>query len=421
MRLNSRAVIILILSLMLAGTLLGSLAIQGKRNEGKPEETIVVNEPDVKDQDDDVIPESFLGFFDDGYGIDEDVKKLITGYMDDYYRSIYTLEKADTSKYFDNELASAISDSSIRLLVETRKLHDFDLRMSGAHYDLEVTDCYQEGDLYHVHVLENDHFYFRFLGGIESVVYDIENDFTIRKTEEGYLITDLDKEQGYYLCFHDGCETVQEVEDTYRYTYSQLKDMNSYNEDVLKAKAESMPYIPSKTYMKEYDRNAAVSYLEKYCHERNSEWFNYSDVGGNCQNYASQAMYAGGIPMDFYGDEQWKCFKDPDSYDPEVDESETAAGRSRSWVNVGYFYDYARYNSGSGLVAETGVNIHYAQPGDIIIVGNGTLAHTVMVSKVVDGHILVDSNSIDMKDFPIEAYTYTNVILVKILGYNEYQ
>ena len=70
------------------------------------------------------------------------------------------------------------------------------------------------------------------------------------------------------------------------------------------------------------------------------------------------------------------------------------------------------------MVADVNVNLYYAQPGDIILVGNNGLAHTVIVSKVVDGHILVNSNSIDMKDYPIEAYTYTTIMLIKILGCN---
>ena len=64
------------------------------------------------------------------------------------------------------------------------------------------------------------------------------------------------------------------------------------------------------------------------------------------------------------------------------------------------------------------VDICFAEPGDIIIVGNGEKAHTVIVSKIVDGHVLVNSNSIDMKDFPIEGYTYTDIVLIKILGSN---
>ena len=122
--------------------------------------------------------------------------------------------------------------------------------------------------------------------------------------------------------------------------------------------------------------------------------------------------------MDYTGDLQWKCYVTDPNYEPEINGEESKSGRTRSWVGVGYFYDYMLENEGYGLVGEVNANLYYAEPGDIVIVGNGGLAHTVIVSKVIDGHILVDSNSIDMKDYPLEAYTYLNVVLIKILGCN---
>ena len=240
----------------------------------------------------------------------------------------------------------------------------------------------------------------------------------IRKTQDGYKIADLDKVQGYYMTFHDDAQNEAEVDEIYAYYTKQLSDMFTYNREVLIPKAQEKPYVSTKSFAKAYDRNKAVAYADKYHHVRNPVWYNFTDEGGNCQNYASQCMLEGGIALDYFGEEQWKCYINDPDYDPYINEDETPEGRTRSWVNVGYFYNYAKYNEGKGLVAEANANLYYAQPSDIIMVGNGGLAHTVIVSKVVDGHILVDSNSIDMKDYPIEAYTYTDIMLIKILGNN---
>ncbi len=404
---------ILILGTMLLGAFLGGLSLQKSPQEKPQNDVPVTPAPDEPE----TVPDSFLGTFDGSDEVPEEIKKLVTDYMDAYYLSLYTLEKQDTAAFFDNELSAAVSDKAIQLLCETRKLHDYDFSLTNAKYDLTVTDYFVENGDYHLVLLEDDMMCFAFIPGVSSYAYDIENHFVIRKADDQYKIHDLNKEQGYYLCFHDECETVEDVENRYGQLYHELKDMITYNRNVLAHK----PVSPSsKTYTDHYDRNAAVQYLEQYCHERNPEWYNYASTGGNCQNYASQALLAGGIPMDHYGDVQWKCYLDDGPYDVEVDETEDASGRSRSWVNVGYFYDYARDNEGSGLVAEVNANLYSAEPGDIVIVGNGNLSHTVMISKIIDGHILVDSNSIDMKDFPLDAYTYMNVILIKILGFNKY-
>ncbi len=405
---------ILILVTMLSLTLIGALNMDmgEKKEEAEPQQQEVVVPEEV------VVPTSFVGTFNDEFNVPSPVKDLIIAYMDAYYRSVFTLEVADLSSLFDNELMKEISDKAIRLCVESRKNYEFDFTMTSAHYDLTISDYRTQGDTIYVDVLEDDTMCFAFLNGIESKTFDIENYFKINKTADGYKIADLEKVQGYYLTFYDDSETIDDVNTIYEYYTKQLKDMYVYNHEVLKPKAEKQPYVSEKSFTKVFDRNKAVAYANQYYHSRNPIWYNFTDEGGNCQNYASQCLLEGGIPLDYFGEEQWKCYVEDPDYEPEINEEETATGRTRSWVNVGYFYNYAKWNEGKGMAADANVNLYYAQPGDIIIVGNNGLSHTVIVSKVVDGHILVNSNSIDMKDYPVEAYTYTTIMLIKILGSN---
>ena len=405
---------ILILVTMLSLTLIGALNMDKgeKKEEAEPQQQEVAVPEEV------VVPTSFAGTFNDEFNVPSPVKDLIIAYMDAYYRSVFTLEVADLSSLFDNELMKEISDKAIRLCVESRKNYEFDFTMTSAHYDLTISDYRTQGDTIYVDVLEDDTMCFAFLNGIESKTFDIENYFKINKTADGYKIADLEKVQGYYLTFYDDSENVDDVNTIYEYYTKQLKDMYAYNHEVLKPKAEKQPYVSEKSFTKAFDRNKAVAYANQYYHSRNPIWYNFTDEGGNCQNYASQCLLEGGIPLDYFGEEQWKCYVEDPNYEPEINEEETATGRTRSWVNVGYFYNYAKWNEGKGMAADANVNLYYAQPGDIIIVGNNGLSHTVIVSKVVDGHILVNSNSIDMKDYPVEAYTYTTVMLIKILGSN---
>ncbi len=408
MKLKDRVVMILILSTMLLCTLFGTLIMNGSRKETVPDPDPDIDEPVA-------VPNGFLGKIDDEYSIPKEIIQVITDYMDAYYLSVFKLEMQDMKDLFSNERMEEISEKSIGLMIDVRKLYDFDFSLTKAHYDLKITDYRQENGLYYVDLLEDDYMSYAFLNGLESQAFEIENSFVIREKDKEYKIEDLEKIQGYYMAFYDD---ERDPQDVYDYYYSELKDMLTYHNEVLRRKASQNAYSSDRYASGTYDRSAAVAYLDQYSHSRNPQWYNFTDEGGNCQNYASQALLAGGIPMDHEGEEQWKCYVEDPDYDPGINEDETASGRTRSWVNVGYFYNYAKYNEGKGLAAETDVNLFYAQPGDIIMVGNGGLSHTVMVSKVVDGHILVDSNSIDMKDYPLEAYTYTNITLIKILGYN---
>ena len=415
MRLKSRFVIIALLSTMLVLTFFASL------NYSKQNKVI---DNDTSSQTDDIkpeeyiMPDSFKGTIKNEYNVPEDVLNVVVSYMDAYYKSLYTLEQVDVSEFFIDEYYGKMSNYANKLVLDIRKLYDFDFGLNKAHYDLNIIDYSFENGIHHIDFLEDDYFNFKFLNDIESQVFDIEGYFEIKEVDGQYKISKLYKEQGYYLNFYESTENSSELEKTYDYYYSQLKDMVKYNNEVLKERASRTVYSPSKKASNPYNRTAAIEYANKYYHTRNPEWYDFSYEGGNCQNYASQCMYAGGIPMDFLGEDQWKNYIEDPEYEPELNYSETQSGRTASWVHVSSFYEYALYNEGFGLLADLDANLYFAEPGDLILVGNGGMAHTFIVSRVVDGHILVHSNSIDMKDFPIEASTYTYLKLIKILGSN---
>ena len=80
-----------------------------------------------------------------------------------------------------------------------------------------------------------------------------------------------------------------------------------------------------------YDRQAAVAYAHEWVGQRNDEWGDYGMYGGNCQNFVSQALLAGGIPMDIEGDAVWKWYGSTPS------DTNRASGRSASFSGVEAF------------------------------------------------------------------------------------
>lgn len=159
---------------------------------------------------------------------------------------------------------------------------------------------------------------------------------------------------------------------------------------------------------------------DRYVDERNDAWPDYAGSGGNCQNFASQVLLAGGIPMDIYGDAVWKWYSD------EVSNSPGAQGRSSSWTGVNEFVEYAAANSGYGLVAETEAPYFSGEPGDLLHMGiDGDWGHTVVIASVVtnaQGEVvdyLVDSNTGNLRSYPASLYGYPEIILTRIAGWNE--
>lgn len=42
-----------------------------------------------------------------------------------------------------------------------------------------------------------------------------------------------------------------------------------------------------------YNRRAAVAYAHKWAYSRNPAFYDFSEIGGDCTNFASQCLYAG--------------------------------------------------------------------------------------------------------------------------------
>ena len=172
-------------------------------------------------------------------------------------------------------------------------------------------------------------------------------------------------------------------------------------------------WTPPVTWDHDYDRAAALDYMLTYSAQRNPAYKAYDDLGGNCMNFGSQVLTAGGIPALPGG------YRDGWFYNSE-------RSVSLPWVNVGGFLDLAAEHTGSGLVAVVGAPYFTGQVGDIITMGVEEPRHhtTVICGLVADGEgrtvdYLLCSNTANLRNYPASAYYYTNRQLTKILGWND--
>lgn len=360
--------------------------------------------------------------------IDEKIQDIIVKYMDSYFKSITTLKEIDMTNLFcDDAYEEAyINQTAISLLINSRKLERNKMTISNAKYDIIFDDIDNKNDTVTVKVLENDYFHFDFMKDIESKVYEVENTFVLKKIDNTYKIISLRKVQDFYVMITNEYKTGKSDKDAKKELDKMKEDyISDFKDEVSDFKTylnryENKEDTITKTCDYKYDRTKALNYAKKYVTSRNSEWSNYSEYGGNCQNFASQVVYSGGVPMDLQGDAIWKYYGDT------LSETKSKIGRSTSWTGVTFFYDYAKANKGYGLCAEVDINPFYAEAGDIGQVGyNNIYKHTVVIignvknnnGKITD--LLINSNSINLENYPLSGYVYPNKRVIKILGWNK--
>jgi hypothetical protein len=159
---------------------------------------------------------------------------------------------------------------------------------------------------------------------------------------------------------------------------------------------------------KEYDRAAVLRYAENWALSRNSAYYDYSALGGDCTNFASQCVFAGcGVmnPTPVHG---W-YYKGSNNKSP-------------SWTGVSFLYQFLLNNTGAGpYAAET--DITRVERGDIIqLAHNGKFHHSLVVTDAgaAADSIRVSAHTYDALRKPLMLYSYDQFRCLHILGARGY-
>lgn len=152
-----------------------------------------------------------------------------------------------------------------------------------------------------------------------------------------------------------------------------------------------------------YDRAAAAAYAKKWAFARNPAFYDFSKIGGDCTNFASQCVYAGAGVMNFTPVLGWYY--------------RSANDRTPSWTGVEYLYNFLVNNQGDGPFAEE-VSPDKLEIGDIVQLGRATgdFYHSPVVVGFDRGRILVAAHTYDAYNKPLNSYVFAKARGIHILG-----
>lgn len=151
-----------------------------------------------------------------------------------------------------------------------------------------------------------------------------------------------------------------------------------------------------------YDRRLAVEYARRWALGRNPAFYDFSDIGGDCTNFASQSMYAGAGVMNYTPVYGWFY--------------RSSSDRTASWTGVEYLYSFLTTNRSVGPFARE-VEWDQALPGDIVQLGDetGDFYHSPVITQVTPT-ILVCAHSYDALDRPLNTYEFYTARFLHIEG-----
>lgn len=349
--------------------------------------------------------------------LSEEQEQLILDYMNLYFASLEDFEpQEEIAALFSDGEQAALADSAIDFQISLRQMQDADYTLASWSYSLTLNEITQEEDgSLRILARENNIQNFNQNPEIASERYGGYHLFELEQMEGSWKIrSHMMFDAVYMMLWSEGGGEDAAL----RYAEAVPEYLRLAQEQLQEREADREPEELQVQYA--YDRQAAAAYADRYVDERNGAWPDYAGSGGNCQNFASQVLLAGGIPMDIYGDAVWKWYSD------EVSNGPGAQGRSSSWTGVNQFVEYAAANTGYGLVAETEAPYFSGEPGDLLHMGiDGDWGHTVVIASAVtngQGEVvdyLVDSNTGNLRNYPASLYGYPEIILTRIGGWNE--
>ena len=162
---------------------------------------------------------------------------------------------------------------------------------------------------------------------------------------------------------------------------------------------------------KPYNRTRAVEYARRFAFTRNPLFYNFTEIGGDCTNFVSQALLAGSCVMNYTPDFGW--------YYRSVED------RAPAWTGVTFFWQYMtaapRFVSAGGDTGPLGEEVDGPDAltaGDVVQLANeqGEFYHTLLVSGKRNGELLMAAHSIDAFDRPLSDYRYASARYLHIVG-----
>ena len=158
-----------------------------------------------------------------------------------------------------------------------------------------------------------------------------------------------------------------------------------------------------------YNRENAAAYANAWAMGRNPQYYDYSAIGGDCTNFISQCLLAGGSVMNGTRDLGWYY--------------NNANDKAPAWTGVPYLYHFlTRKTGGPGPIGRE-IPITELEVGDIIQLAfqeTGQFRHSLMVVKCGSipamDNILINTHTYDRLNYPLSNYFWSRIRFIKILG-----
>ena len=281
----------------------------------------------------------------------------------------------------------------------TKGMNDFQLSANVEITDAEIT-TFTDGEHYILHtggmitayVYEWTFFDYDDLRDSEETTdvsgYGVYHKICIKKQEGKHKILSDEYDESDFsgICTIGEATRAELIEMNYR---PDEKGVSFEDVSMIETEAETDKSTTRSEFYSSYDTNAVVEYADQYVYHQasgnniyagyyNSAYYNFNPLGGDCANYTSQCIYAGGMPQvagTVYGTDGW-FYK-------------TSTNRSATWTGAMQLRNWMANNRGN-MIPASDTTVYKGSP----VFYNDAHA-TICVGKNSAGTPIINSHNYD--------------------------
>ena len=159
--------------------------------------------------------------------------------------------------------------------------------------------------------------------------------------------------------------------------------------------------------MQYYNRQKAIEYAKYWWNKRNPNYYNFDKIGGDCTNFISQCLLAGGFYMNT-SPNSWFYY--------------SSSNRAPSWTGVNELFDFITKNKTNYGPKAKLVAIEDVQVGDIIqlLQSGNDFHHTLIITQILGepslNNILVTCHTRDAYNKRLSDYMFKKIRFLKLLS-----
>lgn len=347
-------------------------------------------------------------------------KEIIEEYLEIYDDIVLKGEEIELPATLKEDIKSYTQK---KLYIIRKRMDNFNLNVDNYKHNYEYRKEEIGKDSLIIEVKLTKEYKFQ---NLKEKTFEIINyKFNLIKLDGKYIISEIDSDDIYDVSIKELNLTrsgkfniddfLEKEEELIKKEKEELKDI--FEEESNSNLYENNNKSNQNRNLKYLNRNKMKNYARKHYNNPNPNYYDFTNIGGDCSNFTSQVIRAGGAPFDNVGNEKWYFY--------------SLNNRTPSWTSVEQLYRYLINNTGFGLEAVTS-DIFNMEIGDVIQIDtnyDGIFNHSVIVvendvDRVKENFDL--NNPEELEDYKeIEEFLNSYIIrgpflLVAARTYNSY-